>query len=171
MASETDERIFVCGVTQQSMGSGKFPAEDIPGIARLARDAFRELWGTPVADAPGARRPSPGAASAFQRAPTPQAPSGVVGPETKPFSMWGGDKAHIFEDPEKAWCDWLADAQQGDATSAEALQKASKASLGKDPKWHNANARRISRAKACLAMLKGPTADDYNGPPPEETPF
>jgi len=179
MATETDQRIFVCGVTQYAMSSGKFEADDIVRLAERARDAFVALWGQPTPDATYAPRPSPGG---FQRPRTASAPQATIQPETKPFSVWGGDRAYFGKTGQEAygmpirevdWALWVDQAAKGDSRAKQALEIMAKGTIGDEPKWHRANTMKIARAKACLAMLQNgqfqPAVDE--GPPPEITPF
>lgn len=159
MATEKDAQIFVSGVTQYSMSSGKFDAAAIPVIAQTAYDAFCAVFGKPTPDAAPPPRPAPAASQGYQAvrpmAGPQNAPTGNpdVPMETKSFSMWGGDKCYLFDYKDALWTDLVTAAQNGDATVKAALENAAKAGLGKDPKWHAANAKRIGRAKACLKII------------------
>lgn len=156
MATEKDAQIFVSGVTQYSMSSGKFEAKDIPTLAKTAYAAFCEVFGAPAPEASHAPRVAPATSQGpFRASPPPAASAGNpdVPMETKSFSMWGGDKCYLFDYKEALWTDLVTAAQNGDVTVKAALEKAAKAGLGKDPKWHSANAKRIGRAKACLKII------------------
>jgi hypothetical protein len=175
MEKSTDMMIFVTGVVGRSMGSGKFEGDDIDMLTQRALDAFQTHLAPRLAQSPPLPRPSPGASQGPQRAswkagPAAVASGGDVPPETKSLSVWGGDKAYLFEDNERVWGDWLGAAQDGDPAAREALEKAARAKLGDDPKWHKNNARRIARAKACLALLDR-TQSAPEGQPYDQAPF
>lgn len=158
MATEKDAQIFVSGVTQYWGSSGKFGVEDMRRIAQEAYDTFCAVFGSPTVETASTPRPSPGASQGPQKpdwkAGVAQVAAGGVQPETKPFSMWGGDKAYIYPQNDKLWADWLSEAKEGNAAAAAAIEKAAKADPGEATgKWYNANCRRIARARACLDML------------------
>lgn len=152
--------IYVTGVVGRSMGSGKFASSDMLDLTRNAYAAFCDVFGKP--EAQSLQRPNPHP-SASQWPQKPDWKTGAaelagggngIAPEPMSFDIWGGDRAYIFGDNNKLWATWLAEAQEGNEKSIKALENASKAGLGDDPKWHKANAKRIARAKACLGMLK-----------------
>lgn len=151
-----DLQIFVTGVVGRAMGSGKFDAAAIGTLTQAAVETFLSDIAPRLAQAP---RPAPAASQGYQAvrpmAGPQNAPTGNpdVPMETKSFSMWGGDKCYLFDYKDALWTDLVTAAQNGDVTVKAALEKAAKAGLGKDPKWHSANAKRIGRAKACLKII------------------
>lgn len=171
MPSAQDLQIFVTGIVGRAMGSGKFSAEDILKLTQSAYDAFHAIMGKPELppqySAPAAPQPDPyrGAAHAGSIAHEVIAAVGNgVLPEAKPISVWGGDRAYLgwkdkmldgLPEPEVCWGAWHSHAAEGDARARGILEKAAAADPFKgDPKWHEANKKRISRAKAILALLK-----------------
>lgn len=167
MATEKDIQIFCSGVTQYAMSSGKFDLEDLPKIADTAYDWFVGKFGKPTAYEAPVRSPSPSASQGPQAANAPgrvdwhagaqavAAGGGDIPPEAKSFNLWGGDLNYLYGREKETWADVLGKAQEGDDAARQALEKQAKAGLGKDPNWHEANKKRIARAKACLAMLHG----------------
>jgi hypothetical protein len=170
MPSLKDEIIFACGVVNNAIQSGRVPAPDSIRVwLQGAQDAFRQIYGEPdAAPEPYAAPASSGPAKAFGEV-AKQVLAGAGGgtgvpPETKPFNMWGGDKAYIgwkdkqFEgmpEPEVCWGTWLSAAKEGHERAKSLLEKAASSDPNSgDPKWHQANARRVARARAVLAMLK-----------------
>lgn len=160
--SQQDLLIFVTGVVGRAMGSGSFTSPSaIQELTQEALAAFQEHIAPKLSQQPPAHSPSPGASQGPQKAnwqAGAQAVSGGgngVAPETKSFTLWGGDKAYLRENRDVLWADWLGTAQSGDVAARAALEKATKESIGTDPKWHRANTMRIARAKACLEMLQG----------------
>lgn len=156
-----DMLIFVTGVVGRAMGSGTLGSVQIGELTKAALAAFEEHLAPKLAQSAPTPRPAPSASGGPQKpdwhagaAALASGDNGIPA-ETKPFSMWGGDKAYIFGRDGAIWGDLLAEAQDGNQSTLESLRKAAAASLGKDPKWHNANAKRIARAKACLAMCQG----------------
>lgn len=148
-------QIYVTGVVGRSMGSGQFGAEHIDGLTKAAVDAFKAHLAPEMFPPQQSPRPAPGASQAPQRA------SGSGGfknndvePETKPFSMWGGDKSYVFGRNDAIWGDLLGEAQEGSQEAVELLKKTANGKIGDDPKWQSNNAKRIARAKACLLMLE-----------------
>ena len=169
MATEKDAQIFVSGVTQYSMSSGKFASSEILEIARNAYAAFCDVFGKPTAEPAYAPSHAPSASQGPQR-PNWQAaaqaisgPGAPIPPEPKNLTLWGGDKAFLgWKDkaafgkpqPEVCWGEWLGAAAEGDQDAKKLLEKAAAADPYKgDPKWHSANIKRIARAKACLKLL------------------
>ena len=155
-----DMMIFVTGVVGRAMGSGQFGAEHIPTLVQSALAAFQEHLAPKLAEAPSPPRSAPSASGGFQKpnwkgGAAAIAAGGDIPAETKPFSMWGGDKSYLFGRSDATWADILGEAQDGNTATRELLEKAARAGLGDDPKWHKNNARRIGRAKTCLAMLAG----------------
>lgn len=180
MATEKDAQIFVSGVTQYSMSSGKFGIEDIPLIAQSAYNAFSAVFGPPTAEAAPPPRPAPGAFQRPQAAPA--APPPVIPPETKPFQMWGGDKAYYgkttdmmygFPIREVDWSTWLDQAARGDRKAKQVLEIMAGGNPNSgDPRYFKNNCSKIARAKACLQMLaQGHQAPAEMEGPPEDTPF
>jgi hypothetical protein len=150
----SDLQIFVTGIVGRAMGSGQFTdPTSIAGLTKEAVAAFQEHLAPHLAKETSAPSPAPSAAQGHQRAPSGGGNNDVP-PESKSFSLWGGDKSYIFGRNEAIWADLHGEAREGNQETLELLTKAAAASLGKDPKWHTANARRIGRAKAILAMLK-----------------
>lgn len=156
-----DMLIFVTGVVGRAMGGGAFDASHVGVLTQDALAAFEEHLAPKLAQSAHAPRPAPSASGGPQKpdwragaAAIAEGGSGI-GPETKSFSIWGGDKAYIFGRDGVIWADLLAEAQDGNQDTIEALKKAAAAGLGKDPKWHSANGKRIARAKACLQMIQG----------------
>jgi hypothetical protein len=156
---QKDLSIFVTGVVGRAMGSGKFGHMDIPDLTKAALDAFQEHLAPKLAQSAPAHSPPPGASGGPQKPDWHAGAAAVAGggngvqPETKSFSIWGGDKSYVFGRNDAIWADLLGEAQEGNAGTLELLKKTANGPLGEDPKWHKNNARRIGRAKACLAML------------------
>lgn len=157
-----DLLIWCTGIVGRAMGSGTVGHAQLGDWTKAALAAFEEHLAPRLAQSAPAPRPAPSASGGPQKPDWKAAAEALGGSgdngvpaETKPFSMWGGDKAYIFGRDGVIWADLLAEAQDGNASTLESLQKAARASLGKDPKWHNANAKRIARAKACLQMIQG----------------
>lgn len=169
MPNIKDELIFVCGAVNNAVSAGKIlKPEEIRPWLQGAQDAFRQTYGEPSEETHRAPPPQPQSVGPMQHAGhvAQQVLSAInngVSPETKPFTQWGGDKAYLgwkdkmFEgmpEPDVCWGVWQQAAAGGDAHARSLLEKAAAADPTKgDPKWHDANKRRISRAKAILAML------------------
>jgi len=175
MPTWTDLRIFVSGVTQYAMSSGKFEAQDINAIANEAYQTFVGLFGQPDPEAPQKAPPPVGKyiEPKYSAPASGVAAGGEPGPaEGKPFHLWANDKIRLGKDRQgpggKTW---------GETTWAEAHQhalrggKATLAYLGflagikdNDPKFAASNAAIRARAASVIAAAAAaqpsPAADD-----------
>ena len=143
------------------MGSGKFTGSDIQALTDLAAQAFENTFGkVEAAPAPQAPyRAAPGHIGSTAREVVQQASAPAF---TKPFNMWGGDKAYLGKKeweafgkpmPEVTWGEWVSAASSGDDKAKSRLEYAAKADPGTDPKWKAKNLERIAKARACLNMI------------------
>lgn len=142
---------FVSSAVSGALSSGKFEPDDILMITERARDAFKAAMSAYPSHAPLAPTPRP----------APEVEPAVPAAPADSFSGWANDRCFYGKKdwtafgkpwPDVTWSELLQHAKTGDEKAIKALRHMASSSIGDDPKWQEANKRKIARA-ACLLNL------------------